>query len=120
MNDHELEHLLRRVRPAGPPADLRSRILCSAAGQAARLWPWAAAAAALLVTTVALHAGANRSIAGAVTVPPANEEILAGLTNMLGGDADARAKAELILASEQARVARNAASSSPDRIAQTP
>jgi hypothetical protein len=61
MNDDQLEDLLRRVRPAGPPPALRSRILASRPARPA--WPWAAAAAALLLTVVGLQwsAGALRN-----------------------------------------------------------
>jgi hypothetical protein len=47
MTDPELDDLLRRYRPAGPPAELRARLIASAAPMP-RTWPWAAAAAALL------------------------------------------------------------------------
>ena len=47
MTDPELDELLRRYRPAAPPAELRARLIASAAPMP-RTWPWAAAAAALL------------------------------------------------------------------------
>ena len=48
MTDPEIEDLLRRYRPAGPCGDLRARIV--AGNQVTgRAWPWAAAAAVLLV-----------------------------------------------------------------------
>ena len=53
MNDNELDDLLRRVRPAGPPPELRARILASRPARPA--WPWAAAAAALLALTIGLQ-----------------------------------------------------------------
>jgi hypothetical protein len=53
MNDDQIEGLLRRVRPAGPPPELRARILL--AQPARRAWPWAAAAAALLLMIAGLQ-----------------------------------------------------------------
>ena len=41
MSDPELEDLLRRYRPAGPPPDLRARIVAGPA-PVPRTWPWAA------------------------------------------------------------------------------
>jgi hypothetical protein len=58
MNDDQLEDLLRRVRPSGPRADLRARIV--SARRPERAWPWAAAAAALLFVTLFLQIAALR------------------------------------------------------------
>lgn len=58
MNDEQLDDLLRCVRPAGPPSDLRARIF--APRRAPRAWPWAMAAAALLMLTVTVHFSATR------------------------------------------------------------
>ena len=52
MDEQEIERLLRRHRPAASAPGLRERVLPPAA---ARTWPWAVAAAALLVLTVGLH-----------------------------------------------------------------
>jgi hypothetical protein len=46
MDDSELEDLLRKYRPVGPPAELRQRIFATA--RAPRIAPWASAAAAVL------------------------------------------------------------------------
>ena len=59
MNDDQIEALLRRVRPAGPPAELRARIV-DAQRPARRAWPWAAAAAAALLMTTTLQVAAGR------------------------------------------------------------
>jgi hypothetical protein len=55
MTDPELEDLLRRYQPAGPPAALRARILGDTT-PVGRTWPWAVAAAVLLATVVGTHA----------------------------------------------------------------
>jgi hypothetical protein len=62
MNDEQLEQRLRRVRPAGPSAELRARIM--SARPAARAWPWAVAAAALLALAVSLQVSAGRVLEG--------------------------------------------------------
>lgn len=59
MNDADLEHLLRSVRPAGPPPELRARIL--ERRRPPRSWPWLSAAAALAVAIVCLQSGVERS-----------------------------------------------------------
>lgn len=63
MEDRELEDLLRRYRPAGPPPELRARVTlggdvrmqATASLDSRRAWPWAAAAAALLAVTTSLY-----------------------------------------------------------------
>jgi hypothetical protein len=61
MNDPDIEELLRRVRPAGPPAHLRARVVVamSAAATARPAWPWIAAAAAALFVTATLQVAAG-------------------------------------------------------------
>jgi hypothetical protein len=59
MDDAELEDLLRRVRPAGPPPGLRARI--AGCRRPPRAWPWVAAAAALLIVTAVLQVSAERA-----------------------------------------------------------
>jgi hypothetical protein len=54
MTDPEIEDLLRRYRPAGPPPDLRARVMMEAA-PVGRTWPWVAAAVVLLATVVGLN-----------------------------------------------------------------
>lgn len=54
MIDPELDDLLRRYRPTGPPPDLRARVLAGTV-PAGRTWPWVAAAAVLLAATVGLQ-----------------------------------------------------------------
>jgi hypothetical protein len=95
MNDRELEELLRRYRPAGPPADLRARVM-SGAVPVGRTWPWVAAAAVLLAATLWLHTAADRlgASVGANTLPDSEQEAIALLANMLGGHPGAREVAE--------------------------
>ncbi len=78
-NQHDIEQVLLRYRPAGPRADLRSRVLAAARASApARTsWPvavyWGALAAMLLVA-VGLGlaaAGMTQSIVGQVGSGPA-------------------------------------------------
>ena len=71
MSDPKLEELLHRYRPAGPPPDLRNQIAALIAAR--RTWPWAAAAAALLLTTCALQIATDRiyrNVERAVTPAP--------------------------------------------------
>ena len=54
MSGRDLERRLRSYRPAGPPPRLRARVVATATVRP-RVWPWVAAAAALLALTVGLH-----------------------------------------------------------------
>ena len=88
MSDPTLEELLHRYRPADPPPDLRNHIAALMAAR--RTWPWAAAAAALLLTTCALHVSTHRiygTIERAVTpAPVAAVDQLPALREALGDD----------------------------------
>lgn len=97
MDDRQVEDLLRRYRPAGPPESLRVR--CLTPSPVARVWPWAAAAAALLAITVVLEAAAAQAIAAAEVVvgPEPTAHAIAELAESLGGDAAAHRAAEQIL-----------------------
>jgi hypothetical protein len=53
----DLEDLLRRYRPADPPPGLEARIF----GEP-RVWPWAAAAAALLALTLGLQVASRQQV----------------------------------------------------------
>lgn len=101
------EDLLRRYRPLGPRPELRRRILAPATG--GRAWPWAAAAAALLVTNLLLHAAAG-SAARSVSGDDSGDEAgaIAALSAALGGDTEAHAAAETIRAQERVRALQDA------------
>jgi hypothetical protein len=90
MTDNELEDLLRRVRPAGPRPELRARIVAStAARRGKRAWPWAMAAAAMLILTVVLQfstAQMNRETARVVSAMEADVDDLAALRIALDGN----------------------------------
>jgi hypothetical protein len=54
MSEPDLDDLLQRYRPAGPPPELRARVVANKEA-VRRTWPWAAAAAALLVAVCAMQ-----------------------------------------------------------------
>lgn len=103
MKDSDIEDLLRKYRPLGPPARLRERIF--AIDHSERIWPWATAAAALLVSALTFPI-AIRYEAASVDVrlgPAAETRVVDDLTDRLGGDADARELAEFIVVEQQLR-----------------
>ena len=53
MNEIQIEDMLRRYRPTGPPAGLRE--LCLARAQRVQSWPWVVAATVLLGLFGGLH-----------------------------------------------------------------
>jgi signal transduction histidine kinase len=108
VNDQDVDDLLRRYRPAGPPDDLRARSLVTARAHTRRAWPWATAAAALLAATLSLHVAANRATARTL-VPPESDpaaEFVVRLTEMLGGTPEAHALAEAMVFEDRGRLAR--------------
>ncbi len=69
MNDDELETQLRRYRPAGPPAELRARVIAAAPMRlSSREWS-AIAASLLLATTFYWLAGIERERVAAILGP---------------------------------------------------
>jgi hypothetical protein len=101
MKDSEIEDLLRKYRPVSPPAELRHRILAPI--RTPRIWPWASAAAALLVLGLTFQF-ATRSETAAADLnlgPSAVARVTEDLTNMLGGDIRARELAEFIVVEQQ-------------------
>ena len=108
MTDEELVRVLQRYRPAGPPAHLRTRIVIGSSPAAAQIWPWASAAAALLLGSLWLSASASAQIRRADVSPPdpmAAE--IEQLTAILGDTDEARLIAEAIAMNERARVAKS-------------
>lgn len=102
MDEFEIEALLRSYRPVGPSDDLRHRILGERGS--GRLWPWAAAAVALIATTLALRVGTHAETASAELHPAPEPSIrlAESLVERLGGDETARRLGEFILAEQTA------------------
>lgn len=101
MNDPELEHLLRRYRPSQPPARLRDRIVSQSTSL--RVWPWAAAAAMLLVSALTLRVAAQREAGRVDLGADPSAAFVADLADALGGDAAARQQAESLVLEAQLR-----------------
>lgn len=101
MKDSEIEDLLRKYRPVGPPAEMRQRVLATI--RVPLIWPWASAAAALFVLGLTFQLAARNEVAGADLNlgPSAVARVTDDLTNMLGGDLRARELAEFIVAEQQ-------------------
>lgn len=117
-DDTEIEELLSRYRPAPPRADLRnqiSKLPNIQISKSERVWPWAAAAAALLAVTIGLHAAVVPAPEPSSLVDPARVQVIA---EELGGGADSRIVAEWIARREamleQERLAR-ASAPGPER-----
>jgi hypothetical protein len=99
----DIEELLRRYQPAGPPPSLHGGIFRNA-GDGRRTWPWVAAAAALLAISLALHAASNRLQSATfenVTETARALEIVE-LEQALGGGPDARDVAERLVQEREA------------------
>ena len=113
MKDSEIEDLLRKYRPVGPPAELRHRILATTS--VPRIWPWATAAAALLVLGLAFQLAARNEVTGADLNlgSSAVARVTEDLTNMLGGDLRARELAEFIVVEQQVNSETTTASMQP-------
>jgi hypothetical protein len=108
MTEHDLEDLLRRYRPLGPPPELRARI-AAAAAPAPRTWPWAAAAAALLAGVCITHLS-TRSVYERLgeSVAPAQESTFAdypALERAIEGDPLLRMRLAAIAHQEQSQAA---------------
>lgn len=102
MDDQQLEDLLTRYRPAGPPESFRARCLTP---PVTRVWPWATAAAALLAITVGLEAAAAGAMARAdvAVASDPTAQAIAELAETLGGDAAARRAAEQVIDDQMRR-----------------
>ncbi len=103
MDDRDLEELLRRYKPGGPPPELRARIVSTSLVR--RTWPWAAAAAALLALTIGVHASAGRTqneLFRSLGQPPSTGEAFRALREVATDDEIALA--ELVSRIERAEI----------------
>jgi hypothetical protein len=102
------EDLLRKYRPVGPPPRLRARVV---EGDAPA-WPWAAAAAALLLVALSFHlATSSLGLAESMQEPFGVEARIAYIAERLGGSEAARETATWIVMEEEVRRALPAVSS---------
>ena len=98
MSEHEIEDVLGRYRVAGPPAELRGRVLAGRPSSAlVRLAAidYALAAAAAIVLAVWVGSEASRPAARENALEVARRQAVEQLTIELGGDDAARQFAEL-------------------------
>lgn len=103
MNDPDLDALLRRHRPVGPPAGLRERVLLMPDRRGD--WAWLGVAAALLVIVVGSQVATGWEIdtvaAALATGTDTGEQQT--LLDLLGDDESARQLALFRLAEQEAR-----------------
>ena len=109
MNDDDIERLLARARPIGPSGELRARIF--ARRPAGRVWPWAAAAAAMLALSTLLQSGATAAregvrAAAADRSSDAESELIAVLRET-GGLSEAEARLVAMTQQMEMRIAQN-------------
>lgn len=100
MNDDDIEQLLRRYEPADAPPSLRARVVRAFVPSPGRGWAWAIATAALLAMTVWLHGATARTI-DRHAAPSSETRSEHLLSDMMGGDDDARLIARKIAAIEE-------------------
>jgi hypothetical protein len=96
MTEPDVEDVLRRYRPAGPPAELRARVV-ERLLPVGRAWPWAIAAAVLLSATLGLQfarAEIQRSLGGGGSPEQQEFEMV---VELLGGDNAAEVVARRLL-----------------------
>lgn len=91
----QLETLLRRYRPTGPPPELRDRVIRPRLRWREWLLPTAAAAAAVMF--YALTDATRRQVVNGPSADAAREVAVAELTAQLGGDEVARLQAEHVM-----------------------
>jgi hypothetical protein len=103
MSDRDLETLLRRYRPVGPPPALRERILRP--GRSRGPWWWLGAAAALFAVVVGTQIviGWEMSTLSATLATDADADAREALLDLLGDDESARQLTTLRLAEQEAR-----------------
>lgn len=101
MKDSEIEDLLRKFRPVGPPLELRQWLFTTTSVPI--VWPWVSAAIALLVSGLAFQLAARHTTVSAhVNLgPSAMTRVTEDLADMLGGDLRARTMAEFIAVEQQ-------------------
>ena len=95
-SDNEIEQILRRYRPAGPPEGLRQRVLLSAQPRTKptrtwRVWAFRAAVAAVVVLSITLNVAADRmmtAVSASIGIGPVRwTEDAEQAAQMLGGGA---------------------------------
>ena len=101
----DIEKLIRRYRPVGPPPGLRGRVIGRRSSTAD--WAWPAAAAALAVVTVLLRAGASNAMLTALQPVDAAPQtaIVQALAASLESEEHAYVLAETIVLQERVRAA---------------
>jgi len=93
LNDHDVEDALRRYRVVDPPSGLASAIEAAIDASGRFEWMWGPAAAiAILAAWIAFQVGSVDTQAD-----PVRASEIAVVTEMLGGDEYAAARAELIV-----------------------
>lgn len=107
MNDESVEERLKRYRPAGPPAELRARVLdrdpTSGRWRMSEWLPAAAAAAAIVVFSL-LSLNARKELAASMTVvTEQRERRVTELATALGGGVLAEMEAERLIRAEGER-----------------
>jgi hypothetical protein len=107
VDDRQIEQLLRRHKPVGPPRRLRTRILVPTAP--APMWPWAVAVSIALGGTIAVQTLSGQILERIDLGAAADARQLAieVLADILGGDATAWHLAEADL--ERTRLMRETA-----------
>lgn len=98
----ELDDLLRRYRPSGPPEELRDRVLDAGrpfqGRRVTRDWIYPIAAAAAAITLYALTDATHRRVMSATSAAAAEREAaVAAMTADLGGGDIARLEAERLI-----------------------
>lgn len=114
MDEPRLEQFLRQYRPVGPPADLRTRVLTPP--PPGRVWPWAAAAAALLAVGVALQTVTVRTLSPYVSAQAPQSQVDV-LREALSDHPDAPRVAEWIVISGEWRRAADRGVYGPGEVA---
>jgi hypothetical protein len=86
MSDPKLETKLAKYRAAGPPDELRDRVLRAPARHARTGWMSIAALLFVIIVLQVLAAGERASVRARVDDSAARERLVAELADRLGGD----------------------------------